>query len=145
MARDCLFFKASRLSTEGTQASRSRKARGSFSGVKSVRSVKWNTCLHECRGGEFTELSTRPLLLHGVVLNAARVRMSIRYALPGNVFFFLYPNFVMPAFCCVLVRHRISHRYEIVRKVTVVMQYLGYLSTEVTIICCLCPHPVGIR
>ena len=88
--------------------------------------------------------TTRPVLLHGVVFNKAPVQLTISYALPANVFF-LYPNVAMQIFCCVLLRHRISRLYEIVRTVTVVVQFLGYLSIEVKITCCWCPHPVGKR
>jgi hypothetical protein len=86
--------------------------------------------------------TTRPVLLQGVVLNKAPLQLTIYYALPVNIFF-LYPNFVMQIFCCVLLRHRIARRYEIVRRVTVVVQFLGYLSIEVKITFCWCPHPVG--
>ena len=149
VARDCLFFKVSRLSLEGTQPS----VEGKRGGLprESNRSEAWSgilafTSVEVESAWSFT---TRPLLLHGVVLNKVPAQLTVPYALPINVFIYIYiyiyPNFVMQTFCCVLVRHRISHRYEIVRRVTVVVQFLGYLSTALKITCCWRPHPVGKR
>jgi len=89
VARDCLFFKASRLSLEGTQPSVEGK-RGGLS-RESNRSEAWSGILAftSVEMESARSFTTRPLLLHGVVLNKAPVQLAIPYALPVNVFFYI--------------------------------------------------------
>jgi hypothetical protein len=89
VARDCLFFKASRLSLEGTQPSVEGK-RGSLS-RESNRSEAWIGILAftSVEVESARSFTTRPLLLHGVVLNKALVQLTIPYALPVSVFFYI--------------------------------------------------------
>ena len=99
VARDCLFFKVSRLSLEGTQPS----VEGKRGGLprESNRSEAWSgilafTSVEVESAWSFT---TRPLLLHGVVLNKVPAQLTVPYALPINVFIYIYIYIYISKFC----------------------------------------------